>query len=815
MGDKTNQYPLLVQWDQGPEKLKELKKKLLKYFQSQKQSNGGECDIPDTDCSQGYITIYFKDKEAPQRVVQKNPHEVVLEKTTLSLWVSLPDAENSQRMGNSLFSSAVSSEDKASGYSGDTDHQQENNQNPDNRKRSNSSMTDTDSGNGDAKRHGDDFTGQGESEINRRDVVAVEGGEQNIDPSAPRSLTVNNEYMGPEDSVIPRNESRKNSLRRHMSTEEPVENIPAAPPQIFRSVRAKLDKKWFTEALQEKIKADIPYLTIKDASDFVELTGTFDNLDLVHRYVLGQLEPQLGVEKPPDTSSDWSPTDSQTDQVCFPSALYEYIIEIYRTEIDQLEEKYRVRIDHRAIPEGSTYVRFIPQGSESSPEKAKEKFTDKVQKVMDDWTQVIVDPSVVTLTFSDIKERVADRWSKIQVIKEKNMGIILRGPKDELPQVKTFLEKADHKPADHKPADHKPARPPRAVTISTSNMRTEIEVDVRHMDILKKLKLREISDIEKKYNVKMEENMKKGSLCITFRTMNAPPDLSPHASHSFITLLQKTFFNIKRKEISVRPEIKKEDANMLQEQLMMAGIDIVMEYSKDTVLLIGHPVHVAFAEEKLNGNQNPGRGQTGATSGEPMDTDSSSAATQKAEEPDKCPICLSEIEDKVILEKCKHVYCKDCLTQAMAHKPVCPICGVSYGTVRGNQPDGTMTVTTNRNSLPGYPGCGAIEIHYDIPSGIQKENHPHPGRHFSGARRTAYLPDNREGKEILSLLSKAFDQRLIFTVGDSRTTGASDTVTWNDVHHKTNIYGGAQSFGYPDPDYLTRVRDELKAKGVE
>ncbi|XP_073490646.1 uncharacterized protein [Aquarana catesbeiana] len=186
------------------------------------------------------------------------------------------------------------------------------------------------------------------------------------------------------------------------------------------------------------------------------------------------------------------------------------------------------------------------------------------------------------------------------------------------------------------------------------------------------------------------------------------------------------------------------------------------------------------------------------------------------EEPDKCPICLSEIKDKVILEKCKHAYCKECLKRATAHKPVCAICGVPYGKVIGDQPDGTMNVNTNKySSLPGYPGCGTIQIHYDIPSGIQKENHPHPGKPFTGTSRTAYLPDNREGREILRLLRKAFDQRLIFTVGDSRTTGATDTVTWNDISHKTNIYGGAQGFGYLDPDYLTRVRDELRAKGIK
>ncbi|XP_040214276.1 E3 ubiquitin-protein ligase DTX3L-like [Rana temporaria] len=104
-----------------------------------------------------------------------------------------------------------------------------------------------------------------------------------------------------------------------------------------------------------------------------------------------------------------------------------------------------------------------------------------------------------------------------------------------------------------------------------------------------------------------------------------------------------------------------------------------------------------------------------------MDTDRSSANTQKVEEPDLCPICLCEPEDKVILEKCKHAYCKECLRRATAKKPVCAICGDAYGTVTGDQPDGTMSVHTSKyQHLPGYPGCGIIEITYDIPSGTQQ-----------------------------------------------------------------------------------------------
>uniref|UniRef100_F6SQA2 E3 ubiquitin-protein ligase n=1 Tax=Ciona intestinalis TaxID=7719 RepID=F6SQA2_CIOIN len=80
---------------------------------------------------------------------------------------------------------------------------------------------------------------------------------------------------------------------------------------------------------------------------------------------------------------------------------------------------------------------------------------------------------------------------------------------------------------------------------------------------------------------------------------------------------------------------------------------------------------------------------------------------------------------------------------------------------------------------------------------------------------TAYLPDNGEGREVLRLLKKAFFARLIFTIGRSVTTGLDNQIIWNGIHHKTNTHGGAMGLGYPDPDYLNRVKDELRAKGIQ
>lgn len=70
--------------------------------------------------------------------------------------------------------------------------------------------------------------------------------------------------------------------------------------------------------------------------------------------------------------------------------------------------------------------------------------------------------------------------------------------------------------------------------------------------------------------------------------------------------------------------------------------------------------------------------------------------------------------------------------------------------------------------------------------------HPNPGVRYSSTSRTAYLPDSEEGNKVLRLLTKAFERKLIFTVGRSVTTGLNNVITWNDIHHKTNIDGGPQ-----------------------
>lgn len=68
--------------------------------------------------------------------------------------------------------------------------------------------------------------------------------------------------------------------------------------------------------------------------------------------------------------------------------------------------------------------------------------------------------------------------------------------------------------------------------------------------------------------------------------------------------------------------------------------------------------------------------------------------------------------------------------------------------------------------------------------------------------------------QVLELLKVAWKRRLIFTVGTSNTTGETDTVVWNEIHHKTEMDRNLTGHGYPDPNYLQNVLAELAAQGV-
>ncbi|XP_053407925.1 uncharacterized protein LOC128559644 [Mercenaria mercenaria] len=195
------------------------------------------------------------------------------------------------------------------------------------------------------------------------------------------------------------------------------------------------------------------------------------------------------------------------------------------------------------------------------------------------------------------------------------------------------------------------------------------------------------------------------------------------------------------------------------------------------------------------------------------DEESDKDDNNQEEDAETCVICMEDITDPQKLS-CGHVFCADCIKEQFTYKQACPTCGKVCGIIKGDQPYGQMDVVINdRASCAGFESSGRIEITYKFPDGTQEDNHPCPGQRYKGITRTAYLPNNRKGREICDMLKVAFKRKLVFTIGRSRTTGADGVITWNDIHHKTDPKPHSQ-FGYPDPTYLDRVTEELEVKGV-
>ena len=202
---------------------------------------------------------------------------------------------------------------------------------------------------------------------------------------------------------------------------------------------------------------------------------------------------------------------------------------------------------------------------------------------------------------------------------------------------------------------------------------------------------------------------------------------------------------------------------------------------------------------------------------------------KKGGEPEpECAICLDSLfntaGDRVVMLKgCSHKFHYSCIHDSLTKLGAkCPLClqhvkqddddDGTTSTPLGLSPSGSMVTSIQQHSCRGYEPSRTFQIIYNLPSGKQKSYHPFPGTRYSGANRTAYLPDTPEGRNLIARLQYSFCHGLNFMVGTSLTTHQPNVVTWASIHHKTSMNGG--TYGYPDDDYFDRCNDELNSKGV-
>ncbi|ELK38095.1 Poly [ADP-ribose] polymerase 14 [Myotis davidii] len=88
-------FPLLVEGSWGPDPPKSLITKLQLYFQSQKRSGGGECEVRQEPGSPARFLVLFHPLDVRQNVLERENHELALPgKGTFKLTVKLPPAPN-------------------------------------------------------------------------------------------------------------------------------------------------------------------------------------------------------------------------------------------------------------------------------------------------------------------------------------------------------------------------------------------------------------------------------------------------------------------------------------------------------------------------------------------------------------------------------------------------------------------------------------------------------------------------------------------------------------------------------------------------
>ncbi|XP_036596253.1 E3 ubiquitin-protein ligase DTX3L-like [Trichosurus vulpecula] len=622
--------------------------------------------------------------------------------------------------------------------------------------------------------------------------------------------------------------------------------------KIFLYVEAQLNFK-LSEEQREKIINLCPNLRIEGGHDGPEkVIGDYEDIEKTYQFLSDSIlknnkkvaisnsatAKKIEQVMPKDCNSPTLPsnpkdrTEEESDLISVPSHLFEYFKYFFPETLDRIESEYQVRIKSTvSYPMGNVCLDF--ETSKSRDRKAaQETFIRAFQREIQNVTRQDIHFTDNKLAH-DVQKTLTEMFKGLR-IKAEGKVLILWGNPQEIIGAQHFIE-----------ANFSRKQPLEAMA-SQNMMKNGIEVDTAPLRLL----CQEFREIETKYDTVMElvNNPQTRKTLIFFKPKDKGLDLSAHAYEDFIDIFQMLLPQIVKEVVMLKPlnqERKYWPERAFFEDFERKHPYINLEWNEQELILTGLARYLVEAVKYVKRyfgieapapqprqGPPPSLANWNRDSRSPLDrigADFNMALPplkglpnwwdlgkeEKEEEEEECVICMESIQNKEVLPKCKHEFCGPCIREAMKHKPVCPVCQTSYGIVKGNQPDGTMTTSYRTSSLPGYNSCGTIVIHYDMRGGIQTDDHPNPGKRYEGTRRVAYLPNNEEGRQVLLLLRRAFDQRLIFTVGQSRTSGVKDVITWNDIHHKTLQFGGPENFGYPDPSYLQRVKLELKAKGIE
>ncbi|KAJ8258979.1 hypothetical protein COCON_G00179910 [Conger conger] len=531
----------------------------------------------------------------------------------------------------------------------------------------------------------------------------------------------------------------------------PAPSAPPAPPP-------------YSEVMQQKQNANASPMPV-GAIKKEELNGKFTRWEQETAIRSNRIET--------NESTTFSQGDTLVEKESLTVPLFQYwhITTACNQEIDQIQRRNGVDIIGQAS--ASIMAPVHKDGNESAVLRAKDEFTSLVQKYAHDIH--IISVHIASLDQGKLVEmlREIQRDKCRLVLSVSSKGCQISGPKDSLDQfqrkwsLKTYTQDSE------------------------MALETTLDMDLRdpleeqglsmhsfHWDFIKKVFEKQVLAIQQKFGMEFvavpagdEVNVKAVS------TGDPRFPLACHALKALEQLYQKGATDMQACPLENPNHKKVEEIKSFFDKIRNSHPFVATGEANGPWRLVGLAEHLWPAVEALECElgepvfNKKMKLQLQGLKSSPSVSQGATASQAGVPEEENCPICMDTFTNKTTLG-CKHEFCMDCYNKSvMSMGPCCP-------------------------------------WHTDAKASESREA-------IHWGPRVAYLPDNTEGNEVLKLLKTAFDQKLIFTVGTSTTTGSSNTVTWNDIHHKTSRYGGPQGFGYPDPDYLKRVKEELKAKGIE
>ncbi|XP_062322356.1 E3 ubiquitin-protein ligase DTX3L isoform X13 [Osmerus eperlanus] len=528
--------------------------------------------------------------------------------------------------------------------------------------------------------------------------------------------------------------------------------------------------------------------------------------------------PKKETYAAPNDRSNGMVTSGRAGSACsVPLTIYWYMISAYQKEIQSIETKHQVKIQESVkvtIEEAQDINNYLHTN------EALEEFIDLVQKHTGD-----LDSYGINLDQVDSKDLV-DALKKDPRLRLSHSSdkLIIFGPSESIRRVQNVMgnNSSIHMPASSGASGWLPQNI--TMDIKDPLVTRGLSMPLSLWKLLNGAFDQNIKDIQDKFGVKMKSEHSDGKVLVRAEPSDGQTvSLESHALRALMHIYQRVATTTM--SCSLLASDRKAAVEDMLDKIHSLHPHVWPEVNSGSLRLLGLPQHLGPAvtelERKMGGpvfkEEDKQKilysGDDRSRARTPSDGRAGGGATGNDDE--ECSICKDTFTNKKKLT-CNHEFCSDCLKRSVASLgPTCPLCKHVFGEMKGDQPEGRMCDVTTEEKLPGFNYCGTIIIDYRIFGGIQSERHPHPGKPFYGTTRFAYLPNNKEGQEVLRLLRKAFDQKLIFTIGTSRTTGEEGMVTWNDIHHKTNKSGGPEHFGYPDEGYLARVKEELKSKGIE